>query len=114
MTRLNATLPPVSSAEPSGDEGMALLDYPRAAKRLGVSKRTLWTLVKNGSIPAVRFAGRTVRIDPVDLEAFIQRSKNGQQTPGAKALAAALDKLPPAQREKVKQVIADRQAKSEG
>jgi len=92
---------------------MALLDYRRAAKRLGCCKRTAWQLVKDGLLPALKI-GRLVRIDPVDLEAFIQRSKNGQQTPGAKALAAALDKLPPAQREKVKQVIADRQAKSEG
>ena len=110
MSTLNTPLPPVPSAEPSGDEGMALLDYPRAAKRLGVSKRTLWTLVKNGSIPAVRFAGRTVRIDPADLQAFIQRSKNVQQTPGAKALTAALAKMTPEQRRKAERVIAEARA----
>jgi putative molybdopterin biosynthesis protein len=53
-----------------------LLTYRAAAKVLGVTERTLWTLVDRGLLPAVRF-GRSVRIDPADLRAFIDRSKSG-------------------------------------
>ena len=116
MTRLNTPLPPVPSAEPSGDGDTALLSYRRAARRLGCSERTLWGLVKNGKIPAVKFGG-LVRIDPTDLAEFIRQAKNGQVKPangeqGAKALAAALAKLTPTQREKAERLIADHKAKA--
>lgn len=114
MTRLDTLKPPVvSSAEPSSGEGKALLTYRRAARRLGVSERTLWGLVKRGQLPAVKFGG-VVRIDPVDLDRFIEKAKAGQQTPGAKALAAALAKLSPAQREKLEKRIADNQQLKSG
>lgn len=51
-----------------------LLTYREAAKVLGVTERTLWMLVDRGLLPAVRF-GRSVRIDPADLRAFIERGK---------------------------------------
>ncbi|MFO0828096.1 MAG: helix-turn-helix domain-containing protein [Phycisphaerales bacterium] len=53
-----------------------LLTYREAAKVLGVTDRTVWTLVDGGVLPAVRF-GRSVRIDPADLRAFIERAKRG-------------------------------------
>ena len=53
-----------------------LLSYEQAGKLLGVTGRSVWTLVDRGDLPAVRF-GRSVRIDPVDLRAFIDRSKGG-------------------------------------
>ena len=53
-----------------------LLTYDGAAKALGVSDRTVWALVDRGDLPAVRF-GRSVRIDPADLQAFIERAKEG-------------------------------------
>lgn len=61
-----------------------LLTYDQAAKLLGVTGRTVWTLVHRGGLPAVRF-GRSVRIDPADLRAFIDRSKQGpdSDTPGS-------------------------------
>lgn len=43
-----------------------LLTYREAGKLLGVTERTIWTLVQQGELPAVRF-GRSVRIDPADL-----------------------------------------------
>lgn len=52
----------------------ALLTYDAAGKVLGVTSRTVWTLVDRGDLPAVRF-GNSVRIDPVDLRDFIARSK---------------------------------------
>jgi excisionase family DNA binding protein len=54
-----------------------LLTYAQAARELQISDRTLWTLVNEKRLKSVRFAGRTVRIDRRDLEAFIQLSKGG-------------------------------------
>ena len=53
-----------------------LLTYREAATRLAVSERTVWSLVKAGALPAVKI-GSAVRVDPVDLAAFIERQKNG-------------------------------------
>ncbi len=52
----------------------ALLTYREAGKRLGVTERTVWSLVDRGELPAVRF-GRSVRIDLADLRTFIDRAK---------------------------------------
>lgn len=57
----------------AGIEG--LLTYDQAGKLLGVTGRTVWTLVHRGALPVVRF-GHSVRIDPADLRAFIERSKH--------------------------------------
>jgi len=54
----------------------SLLTYRQAAMVLGVTDRTIWTLVNRGALLAVRF-GRSVRIDPADLRAFIERAKQG-------------------------------------
>lgn len=54
-----------------------LLTYRQAAEVLGVTDRTIWTLVDSGRLPAVRF-GRSVRIDPNDLRAFIEHAKRSQ------------------------------------
>ena len=51
-----------------------LLTYADAGKLLGVKDRTVWQLVKDGKLAAVRF-GRSVRIDPSDLRAFIEQAK---------------------------------------
>lgn len=51
-----------------------LLSYREAGELLGVTERTVWTLVDQGHLPNVRF-GRSVRIAPADLRAFIDRSK---------------------------------------
>lgn len=53
-----------------------LLTYDQAGKLLGVTGRTVWTLVHRGDLPAVRF-GHSVRIDPADLRDFIEGSKQG-------------------------------------
>lgn len=52
-----------------------LLTYAQAAQLLQVSDRTVWQLVKEGRLKAVRFAGRTVRIDRRDLDAFVEQAK---------------------------------------
>ncbi len=53
-----------------------LLTSDEAADRLAVSKRTLWSLTKEGRVRCVRI-GRSVRYDPRDLEAFIAAAKKG-------------------------------------
>ncbi|MCC6662050.1 MAG: helix-turn-helix domain-containing protein [Phycisphaerales bacterium] len=58
-----------------------LLTYREAAKVLGVTPRTVWTLVQAGTLPSVRF-GRSVRIDPTDLRRFIDRAKGGPEGVG--------------------------------
>jgi excisionase family DNA binding protein len=67
----------VSRHEPSPSQIDRLLTYRQAAEVLGVSERSIWTLVDQGTLPAVRF-GRSVRIDPADLRAFIDRAKAGE------------------------------------
>lgn len=54
-----------------------LLTYREAARLLGITDRTVWSLVHDGALPVVRF-GRNVRIDPVDLREFIERGKRGE------------------------------------
>ena len=54
----------------------ALLTYPEVAEILGITERTLSTLIKNEQLKVVRF-GRSVRFDPADLEQFIETSKQG-------------------------------------
>ncbi len=56
-----------------------LLTYDQAGKLLGVTGRTVWTLVHRGDLLAVRFR-HSVRIDPADLRAFIERSKQGRDS----------------------------------
>ncbi len=51
-----------------------LLSYEQAAKLLGVTGRTVWTLVHRGDLLAVRF-GHSVRVNPADLRTFIEQSK---------------------------------------
>ena len=76
--RNNLNRPPdTDSRDPCGDAhtGPRLLTYGQAAKELQVSARTVWSLVDDGRLRAVRF-GHTVRIDRVDLEAFIETAKD--------------------------------------
>ena len=69
------------SAVKASDEASAnitrLLNSPQAAAILGVCERTLWTLGKHGDIPRVN-VGRSVRYDPVDWRAWIERQKRSR------------------------------------
>jgi excisionase family DNA binding protein len=48
----------------------ALLPEPEAARRLGISPRTLWSLANNGHIAVVRI-GTSKRYDPRELDRYI-------------------------------------------
>lgn len=56
------------------DKVEKLLTNREVSEILGVSTRTLWTLVDTGELPAVRI-GRLVRFHPADLNRFIERSR---------------------------------------
>ena len=57
-----------------------LLSPQEAARALGVSERTLWSLKASGEIPHVRL-GRCVRYPVADLQRWIDEHKNGGATP---------------------------------
>ena len=78
MNKDNTLFAPRNSSPDAAAAGPILLTYLQAANLLGVSDRTVWALVKNGQLKAVRFAGRTTRIDRRDLDAFIESHKNPQ------------------------------------
>jgi len=53
---------------------LRLLRPKEAAEMLAISPRKLWELTNCGRIPCLRI-DRSVRYDPVDLRAWIQRAK---------------------------------------
>jgi excisionase family DNA binding protein len=58
-----------STRQPANDEAMAI-SYRDAARRLSVCERTVWGLVRDGHLQAVRI-GRSVRIPVAELERFV-------------------------------------------
>lgn len=54
-----------------------LINPHETAKRLGISTTTLRRMTKAGRIPAVRLSRRTVRYEPVAIEAFIAKQRDG-------------------------------------
>lgn len=55
----------------------AMLIRPRdAAAMLALSERTLWSMTQAGLLPCVR-VGKSLRYDPADLAAWVQRAKAG-------------------------------------
>ena len=61
-----------------------LLTYQQAAEVLQVTDRTVYELVRTGRLKVARFGG-SVRIDPRDLDAFIQQAKSGSMHTPANA-----------------------------
>ena len=60
----------------NSDTPTLLLTPQQAAEALAISARKLWAMTNTGDIPCVRL-GRSVRYDPADLRAFIDRQKTG-------------------------------------
>jgi len=54
-----------------------LLNCQEVAEHLGISESMAYTLTKRGEIPSVRL-GRSVRVRPEDLQAFISRQASPQ------------------------------------
>jgi excisionase family DNA binding protein len=51
-----------------------LLTYDDVANVLGVTVRTVYTLVNRGDLTALKVGGSS-RVDPTDLRSFIERAK---------------------------------------
>ena len=60
----------LQSVSPTADQGRKALSYREAAQTVGVCERTIWGLVRDGKLRAVRF-GRSVRIPVAELDRFI-------------------------------------------
>jgi excisionase family DNA binding protein len=56
-----------------------LLTPRQAAKALGICERTLWGLSASGELPRLKI-GAAVRYHVNDLEAWIERAKNSQES----------------------------------
>jgi excisionase family DNA binding protein len=57
-----------------------LVDSREAARLLGVSERTLWTLKDSGQVRAINI-GRSVRYPVSELERYIRRQLDAQAPP---------------------------------
>jgi len=56
--------------------GVQLLSVEAAAKRLGLSRSSLYVLMDTGTLPYYKFPGiRSRRIDPADLQKLIESSR---------------------------------------
>lgn len=61
-------------------QDLQILTVPEAAKKLQVSSAIVYRFIREGQLAAIRF-GRSVRVDAIELEKFIQQ----QTTQGEKA-----------------------------
>jgi excisionase family DNA binding protein len=60
---------------PKVADGQQLLTTRQAAKWLGVSPRTLWSMTDEGCFPVVRLRDYTLRYDVADLAAYVTANK---------------------------------------
>jgi excisionase family DNA binding protein len=77
----------------------ALLTFEQARTRLNIGKSTLYELLERGKLRAAKIGGGW-RIEPADLEAFIESKKRGALPATTVAVSAAFDAdddLPPVQ-----------------
>ena len=56
------------------DAQIVWLNTETAAKRLGITTRTLYRFINEGGLPAYRM-GRVIRVKQTDVDAFIERSR---------------------------------------
>jgi len=57
------------------------LTYRETAESLGICERTVWGLVRNGELRAIRF-GRSVRIPIAELERFVSATATAEPESG--------------------------------
>ena len=55
-----------------------LLTVPEAAERLNLSQRSVWAMIADGRLPALRFGIRATRVDAADIERLIAEAKSRQ------------------------------------
>jgi len=62
------------TATPSPDAEIHWLSTQEAAKRLGITPRTLYRFIDEGQLPAYRF-GRVIRLQQREVDEFISASR---------------------------------------
>jgi excisionase family DNA binding protein len=62
-------------------EGIEWVSTKRAAAYLGITPRTLYSMIDKGGLPAYRF-GRVIRLKQSDLEAFVESLRIEPRTLG--------------------------------
>ncbi len=62
-----------SSGDPQGGE-THWLSTAEAARRLGVTPRTLYRFIDEGQVPAYRF-GRVIRLKQAEVDAFVEECR---------------------------------------
>jgi len=55
------------------ERGNELITLLEAAGLLGISKSTLWRIIRGGELPVVKIAERSTRIKRSDLDAYVMR-----------------------------------------
>jgi excisionase family DNA binding protein len=53
-----------------------LLNVAQVAARLSISQRTVWAMIADGRLPAIRLARRATRVDAADVERLIETARN--------------------------------------
>jgi excisionase family DNA binding protein len=61
-------------ASSGGPGGIEWLSTQEAARRLGITPRTLYRFIDHGELPAYRF-GRVIRLQATQVDAFIENSR---------------------------------------
>jgi excisionase family DNA binding protein len=69
-----ASLPTDAAGGPQGSPDAVWLSTQEAARRLGVTARTLYRFIDQGDLPAYRL-GRVIRLMLQDVDAFIEASR---------------------------------------
>ena len=68
----------VTCGNPGGTDvdanNITWLSTREAARRLGLTARTLYRLIDNGELPAYRF-GRVIRLQAAEVDAFIEQAR---------------------------------------
>lgn len=80
----------VATCAPISDSPVRLFTTAEAAKYLGVSTRTVKNLMSEGHTQYVKI-GRSTRLDPTDLDAFIARNRRNNDIDGT--LSASTTRL---------------------
>jgi excisionase family DNA binding protein len=68
----------MSRTERSTEGIRRLIGTKEVAEYLGISTRHLWTITNSGQIPSIRM-GKSVRYDPVDIDAYIERCRSDRK-----------------------------------
>ena len=63
---------------------MNLLTLAEVGARLGISRTSVWRLVRSGDLPSVRITETLRRVDPDDLERWIDERR--QRRPSAEVV----------------------------